>query len=138
MQDNGKFKIDIKKAPKGTNSRVYRYDKGTALSTMGASAYSISNPAENVKQKTSRAIDAEYRISADIMEEYLNVNKQVNDISARQDEYENSEEYNTLLTTTIAYDKWLTQWRIPPGLSPTIINRWEEANRPSLLRLMKV
>ena len=40
------FKIDIKKAPKGTNSRVYRYDKGTALSTVGASADSVTDISE--------------------------------------------------------------------------------------------
>lgn len=43
--------------PKGTNSRVYRYDKGTDLSTMGASTDSVTDIPEKSNSKFSGDTD---------------------------------------------------------------------------------
>lgn len=53
LQSGGVFKIDMKKAPKGTGSRVNRYGQGTALPTMDAFKGKVSQPEPKVKGKFS-------------------------------------------------------------------------------------
>ena len=55
LQDGGNFKIDMKKASKGHNSRVDRYDQGTTLSTMDASNQKVSQTPPTVKSKNKLA-----------------------------------------------------------------------------------
>lgn len=56
---SGTFKMDMTKAPEGTNSRVTRYEQGTALSTTGASTDKVAETPASVKRE-SRKSDAEY------------------------------------------------------------------------------
>lgn len=58
--ENGVFNLDMKKAPKGLDSRVTRYEQGTALPTMGASEDRISDTSPEVKTRNSLKSDADY------------------------------------------------------------------------------
>lgn len=49
LRSGGAYKFDIKKAPKGPDSRVGRYSQGTALPTMDAYGHRIQQPEEIVK-----------------------------------------------------------------------------------------
>ena len=55
LQSGAIFKMDMKKAPKGPDSRVSRYGQGTALSTMDAYSLKVPQPAEVVKMENAGA-----------------------------------------------------------------------------------
>lgn len=60
LQSGGVFKIDMKKAPKGLDSRISRYGQGTALPTMGAYDDKVAQKYESVKiEKAGVAVDGE-------------------------------------------------------------------------------
>ena len=54
LQSGGVFKIDMKKAPKGLDSRINRYGQGTALPTMDAYEGKVSQDEESVKTLYSK------------------------------------------------------------------------------------
>ena len=56
LQSGGVFKIDIKKAPKGLDSRVSRYGQGTSLPTMGASEGTVTQQNKDVKKRFSMKV----------------------------------------------------------------------------------
>lgn len=75
LQSGENFKLDIKKAPKGLDSRVSRYGQGTSLPTMDASGNTIPQTPPAVKMENDiekRAAEGE-SITANVEEKELSL-----------------------------------------------------------------
>lgn len=75
LQSGGVFKIDMKKAPKGLDSRISRYGQGTALPTMDASGDKVPQTPEIVKGKNDVDVNADVGVNYDAKTESVSPGK---------------------------------------------------------------
>ena len=76
LQSGGVFKIDMKKAPKGPDSRVSRYGQGTSLPTMSASATKVARPEDVVKMESDGSAKTSLKGSASLAREIARIQKE--------------------------------------------------------------